>query len=263
MSTQWKTPQTKTVRQPKGYAVVPSPSKQPSLRLNTATADEDRDNFDEVADIARRSYKLVKQVMGELNVEHKLLEQFTTAFQPTYGNAGGNTMVLMNSCSQGNTDISRNGDRIKITNFFLAGSVYSSVAPLAGKAYNVRCIVYWQPGPDSITLQFASTASAQDGLLDANYRENVLGITAPKDFDNEAKAEILWDKTFHIPAQGNEGSNRTFRKLIKFQRHTQYENNSSTINNGVLRTMWLSDAPSADANRPVVLYHSRVYFVDN
>jgi len=228
--------------------------------------DREHDNFDEVADIARRSYKLVKQVMGELNVEYKILEQFAVAFQPTYGNAGGNTMILMNSCSQGVTDDSRTGDRIKISNFFMSGRIEANVAPGAGRSYLVRCIVYWQPGPDTVTLQFPTTGGSQDGLLDAMYNLSSFAVVAPKDYDQTAKTEILWDHTWAVSTQGNVGGIHHFRKLIKIMRHTQFEDNtvnSSTINNGVLRVCWVSDAAAADNSRPLVNYLSRVYFVDN
>lgn len=224
--------------------------------------ERDHDNFDEVADIARRSYKLVKEVMGELNVEYKMLQQLATSFQPTWGSAGGNSMVLVNQSSQGNTDGTRNGDRIKISNFYIAGRIASN-ATAAQQPYTVRCIVYWQKGPDTVTVQFPTALGNQTGLLDFDFDQTSLATSAPKDYDLDDTTEILWDKVWHVSVLPSDGAIHTFKKLIKIQRHTQYENNSNVINNGVLRVCWVSDASSATADRPLVTYLSRVYFVDN
>lgn len=202
--------------------------------------------------MARDAYRIGKELLGELNVEQKVIVTGPSQFTPDYTGSGG---ALLNSCSQGVTDSTRNGDSIKISNLKLH---WYAVCATAG-SYLVRCIVYWQPGPDQLTLAFPTTISAQDGLMDFTMRGTYMAPLCTKDYDNEHKSLILYDKTF-VLQPGNE-SIKFDTPLINVDRHTIFENDSSTINNGVLRVIWISNA-AASANL-VVSYNAYVYFIDN
>lgn len=259
------TPQWKPRRSAQ-FAVAPSQCAKPSPRQPAAVmADRDHDNFDEVADIARRSYKLVKEVMGELNVEYKLMEGSALNFQPDDLGTTGNCMVLVNSCAQGVTDVSRTGDRIKISNFFISGQILRNSTV---DAYLVRCIVFWQPQASSVSgqgvdLVFPTSTATSDGLLDYAYKGTILATAAPKDYDSQFKTEILWDKVWAVNPSTSDNQLHHFKKLIKLNRHVQYENDSGVISSGVLRVAFLSNAAAATTGRPAVNYLYRTYFIDN
>ena len=232
-----------------------APSRpKPTTGAVTTTGEEDlsRDNFDRVATIAREAYAIGKEILGELNVEEKVIVTGPSNFNPDYNGSGS---VLLNSCSQGVTDSTRNGDSIKITNlkFYWYGTCAT-----AG-LYICRCIVYWQPGPDTLLYAFPTSISAQDGLMDFAMKGTYMAPLCPKDYDNEHKSHILYDRTFTFEPQND--SIHFDTPLIKIDRHTVFENNSSTINNGVLRVIWITNAP-ATANMQVG-YAAYVYFVDN
>lgn len=256
------TPQWK-VQQSKPSTRARSQFKPTRFAATTAIMDEERDhdNFDEVADIARKSYKLAKELAGELNVEYKVMQGITLTLLPDDAGATSGSSTVVNSCAQGVTDTSRTGDSIKISNFWIAGQVLLNTAsPAANDIHFVRCIVFWQKANDIKTNVFPSSTAAIDGLLDFLYKGTSVANLAPKDYDSDASSEILWDKTFQID---NTQFGHHFKKLIRINRHTQFENDSTGINTGVLRVVWLSNDPSSNASRADVQWVYRTYFVDN
>lgn len=233
----------------------PAPSRRKPTTggaITTAEEDPSRDNFDRVATIAREAYAIGKEILGELNVEEKVIVTGPSVFNPDY-NGGGS--VLLNSCAQGVTDATRTGDSIKLSNLKLNWYGTCSTAGL----YIVRCIVWWQPGADNLSLAFPTTVSSQDGLMDFAMRGTYMAPLCPKDYDNENKSMILYDETFTFELFNN--AVRFLSPLIKIDRHTVFENNSTTINNGVLRVAWISNV-AATANMQIG-YNAYVYFVDN
>lgn len=226
--------------------------------LSSLDKDHDRDNFDEVAQIARSAYKLTKEIMGELNTEQKVI------FGSIIGNRPSFQVFIttpLNQSSQGITDAARTGDSIKVTNFFMRGCVFNLNASTASNYfYPVRIIAYWQDGIDAITQSFPSTASSSNGLLQSEYSSTVLAPYSPKDYDLDAATTILYDETFIVDSQH---PMHEFKKLIKVHRKTQYEQDSSVVATGSLRWFCISNVTAADANRPQVDFLYRVYFVDN
>lgn len=240
-----------------------SPPRRPAPKSYTTTTTttqptEEEDRFDEVADIARKGYKLAKELMGELNVEYKVISPVVLfSWSPDFLGQ----MVQTNSCFQGVTDTTRTGDSIKINNFMIRGTITNQYAtPGYTVVGYLRIIVFWQKNTDVITSVFPTTAITSDGLLDF-YLKGTKGATiAPKDYDTDATSEILWDKTFitSSTAQGHQ-----FEKLIKLHKHTQYEADSDKISSGVLRVAMVSSQPTADGNKPICNWYYRTYFIDN
>lgn len=257
---QWKARQPVARRLPSVRA--PAPSRlDPSLYKHDDRDKHDKDNFDEVAQIARSGYKLARELMGELNVEYKIIQGLSSDIRPDSAGADSLTVSILNSCTQGDTDTTRNGDSIKISNLMFRGHIANMYAAITKTDYYwVRCIVYWTHGCDSIAHAFPTNISSTDGLLDYLYKGTDFADLAPKDYDLDANTKILWDKTWSI--NSNSVSHR-FEKLIKVNRHTQYENDSGTIATGTLKCIWISNVPVAVTNRPQVDFAYRVYFVDN
>lgn len=226
---------------------------------------EEKDSFDEVANMARSAYKIGRVLLGELNVEYKLIENQVLGLLPDWAGATAFSNSVVNYCSQGQTDTTRSGDSIKIQNLMLRGFIAAgnSILTFTNPTF-VRCVVYWQKNTDVITGVFPSGVGTQDGILDFYLKgtgaAGALAINAPKDYDLDATSTILYDKTWTISSST---PYHIFNKLIKINRHTQYENNSTSIASGVLRVAFLSNQSNAVATRPTVSWASRTYFIDN
>lgn len=222
-----------------------------------ATPVEEEDNFDRVASMARDAYRIGKELLGELNVEYKRIQTSIVGHQPAWNNAG-TPSLLLNSCTQGDTGDTRNGDQIKMTRITGRGILRTSVATFA--AYSCRVILYYTPGADVIINRFPTAVGAIDGLLDFAQTGTVNAPHAPKDPDCSRQTKILWDKHFEL-----EGITSDAQEIIEFSiplnKHTVYENNSATINNGSLRLMAVCD--SAASAFFVLNMVVNVYFVDN
>lgn len=255
--------------------IAPSPPKyQPLVHLSqpidvgpTGPMEEDelfRDNFDEVADIARKSYKLVKYVMGELNVEHKVIQGIASSVTPDDSGISLGSSILANSCAQGTLDSQRTGDSIKISNFYIRGTVQNVNAVLAVNDIQwIRLLVTWQSKQDVQQYLFPSLAGPygnQDGLLDTPFSGTALATISPKAYDSDAASEILLDETFSIDFQH---PSHQFKHLIRLDRKTQFIEAQSGIDTGVLRIMVLGTQPAATASKPTIHYVWRTYFVDN
>lgn len=259
--TQWR------VKQSAASVAAPSRTFQPRRQspqyaaTTTDMEDHDRDNFDEVAQIARSAYKIGKELMGELNVEYKLIENNTFGVQPTNDAAVAGSTNILNQCIQGVTDTSRTGDSIKCSNLMLRGRIFATASGASSLlTYVVRIIVFRVLSEQAITAVFPANAADTTGLLDYIYKGSTLAPYAALDYDSDARPHILWDKKFMIDPYHPQ---HEFAKLIKLNFHTQFDNNTNTINTGALKMVLLSQAPSTDVNRPTVDWLSRVYFLDN
>lgn len=239
---------------------VQLPSPRPKSQAITEKAEE-KDSFDEVANMARSAYKIGRVLLGELNVEYKLIENKVEGLLPDWTGATTFSNSLVNTCSQGQTDTTRSGDSIKIQNLMLRGFVSSgnSILTFTNPTF-VRCVVYWQKNTDVITQVFPSLVDTQNGILDFYLKGLPLATNAPKDYDLDSTTTILYDKTWTISS--NEPYH-IFNKLIKINRHTQYENNTNVISSGALRVAFLSNQSNAVTTRPTVSWATRVYFIDN
>lgn len=257
--TQWK------ARQPRisaPYARVPVQltSNRQSPTSFAQAQEHDRDNFDEVAQMARSAYKLGRELLGELNTESKVIEA-QTAITPDYNGTTANSVVTLNACSQGDTDTTRNGDSIKMSNLMLRGHVSNLDTALSQTShYWVRCTVILEKGITTVLKPFPTSAATTDGLFEFAYSGTNLADVAPKDYDLNAGTKILFDRKWLI---NQHTLHHSFEELIKVNHHTQYENNSAAPATGALKVIWTSNVSTGSALRPTVNYGFRVYFVDN
>lgn len=210
--------------------------------------------------MARSAYKIGREILGELNVEQKLISGSVAGLFPDNSGTTALSVVPLNYCSQGDTDATRDGDSIKITNLFIRGTVYNvNAATTPDYHYFVRLVVYWEPGIYSTKFAFPSAIGATDGILDFTYKGNALAPFSPKDYDLDNSTEILYDKLFTLNAQT---PSHEFKKLIRVHRKTQYENDSAFPATGILNMLFISNIASP-TTRPGVNYLWRTYFVDN
>lgn len=216
------------------------------------------DDFDRVAEMARDAYKIGKDLLGMVNVEHKKIQTIYTAIS-SWNGGGTNNLVLLNQSSQGVTDETRTGDSIKITGVRFAGRI---VSQSTGGLGHIRVLLVWQKGANTLTNVFPSAIGAVDGFLDFAVKGTTLATSASKDYDSGKLFEVIWDRTFtyddsHGPRL------HSWKDHINFSRHTIYENNSNTINNGVLTCIVVDDNAVNNAANPAILINAEVYFVDN
>lgn len=237
-------------------------SPPPRTDVDATTEDQEllrkRDNFDEVASIARSAYKIGKEILGELNVEHKKIQNQWYSI-PSYNNGGIAQATVINQCIQGITDGTRTGDSIKVTGLRI--SCLMDTLPEWDNKCHVRFMVVWQPGPGVLYNVFPTSASTIDGFMDYDVKSTRNAVNAAKDYDSATQFEVIWDKTFYLDEILGPRSH-AFKHHIEFSRKTYFENNSSVINNGVLSLLCFSDT-TYNTTGPICYLCTDVYFVDN
>lgn len=245
-----------TARAQSRTGLWPNPTqdlKRPTTVI-AATTEEDRDNFDRVASMARDAYTLTKEIMGELNVEQKVLHQQGSPTALWDGVAG---TQLLNDMAQGVTDSTRTGDSVKYTNMSLRFCMYSN-ATVAAVPVMSRIVVWWQQGADLCSNLFPTSVGATDGVLDWNCKNTIEAVLATKDFDASRDVEILFDHSeVVIPQQ----KSVVHHRLLRLNKHSQFENNTSNIATGFLRIGFVTN--SSVAHQALCVYNTDLYFVDN
>lgn len=184
------------------------------------------DNFDRVAEIARSAYRTASEIKDLVNVEPK---QFTVAQTSTSTTSSG-TIVVIQAMSQGATSITRVGDSIKNQNLTLrwTGELATTI-----NSARIRMIVFWDEsnvitGPSQL-LAYAGNAG-QVSL-------------SGKTYDNRYLTRILYDKTMTLnkAVSGGTGFFPIREKVIKLDKHTQFDTGTTTIVTGACKICFLSD----------------------
>lgn len=272
---------------PRGRIVQPTRLMQSNQPLKQSTAgvahtlaqaqsdlteEQSKDNFDRVANMAREAYDIGKEIMGMINVEYKRYQGAVLTFQPTSGNIiCSQTATQTNGhfnffteILQGDDDAQRVGDSIKVQNLVMKMECRANAG--GAQPYYIKVIFYWDES-NQIDRTFAnvSGAGSTTGLLE-NLTENIsLCTMATKDYDGDIKTKILHEKLIKVGAtlatESDSVSQHEFN--LKINRHTQYENNTNTVNSGALKCLVMSSAVSGDLNRPSVSLYYQVYYTDD
>lgn len=155
----------------------------------------------------------------------------------------------LTSVGQGDTDITRTGDRIR-----MAKLIYKyTLRPNATAACLVRLVLFQyneDTGGTGVTTE-----------TDVLETSNTIGMYNWDEVRSN-KITILYDKHFNLPASGDQHYiNRTVvlygKKLPR--KNIQFDN-TATTGNGHIYAMWFCDAAS---NLPSAVYVSRLEFYDS
>lgn len=186
----------------------------------------------------QRALKMVRKLKDEVGgVEYKHVD-LISAFAPD--NDGD--IVILNSIAQDDTDSTRNGDKIKMQNLTIRGSVTGN----ASAADVVRLIIFHDK-QNTITTVAAYMASSE-----------ISSVFQPKEYDRRFATKVLFDKSWTVSPDGPRI--KYFKKVIKLNIFTQYAAASTTSITGSLKFILIAVPPVATSAFNMV---SRLTYTDN
>ena len=198
-----------------------------------------RSTMGNVASIAKTAFKTAKWVAGIINAEYKYQEASVSSQVPTWNG----TLYTLCTPAQGSGATGRNGDSIKMKALTLRGLIDFNTS---GLAEMVRLIIF-------IDKQNVVTTGAQ--ML--QYTGVYMATNSPKNEGNKFDTKILYDKCFPVSLYKPQYK---FETVIKLNSHVHFAAGTSTIENGALKMLFISQSP---VNSPRFSFISRVTFVDN
>lgn len=193
-----------------------------------------------VADTAYKAYVMGRKAMRIINSEVKV-SNTSSSYSPSSTGA----VVDLSSVAQGDTDNTRDGDSIKPLNLTMRGLISADASVTNNGATFVRVVVVRAKHERGTSPTWASVFGSASTL-------------AAKDHDNRFETKILYDRLFSLDA--NKGSTLTFNKIIKLDGHIQFDGGASTIRNGGIYLMHMSNVAT---NLPSLNVNTRLSFVDN
>lgn len=190
--------------------------------------------------MAKKAWMIGKKLAHLVNIETK---EFSASLSGNIDNAGSAYLTL-NSIAQGDTDLTRDGDSLKMLRIRLLGHVNHNSANTSGNV--IRCILFIDKQNTLGTIASFWSPLSTGACVDGS-----------KVYDTRFQSIVLVDKRFTLNPQ-DENSLIDMSAPINF--HTQYSAGSTTITSGVLRLLLLTDEGT---NFPSYVFEERLYFVDN
>jgi len=160
------------------------------------------------------------------------------------------------SLAQGNTNITRSGNSLRITHWKLRGTIYNAAANVNYQQVRVICTF------------MANSPTAGTVVTPAQLLQTTTNIVSPYNTDLEG-VRVIYDKIFVIKPQI---TGQVVVVPFKFKwspsydmGHVQWTDADTTglvanMTKGIIRIFIFDDQ---GANHPSVDYYSRVHFVDN
>lgn len=192
-----------------------------------------------VADTAYRAFKMAKSLKDAVNVEYKRHNTQLSQADVDYDGS----IYYLNQISQGDTDLTRDGDSVKIQNLNLRYNIASSSQTFA------RVIVFWDK---------------QDQIVNpGDFLETVGSGYAPnsaKNYDNRFRTKTLYDRKHNLSVGG--GLQNIVDTVIPINLHTQFYAGTTGIRTGALKILMISERTPA-TNICAFSGLSYVTFTDN
>lgn len=192
--------------------------------------------------IAKTALKTAKFVAGIVNAEYKY---YITGSSLTTTTWNGQVITLFQPI-QGVGVTNRVGDSCKLKNMIMRAEFAHNFTSTV-KTETARLIIF--NDKENIISTAADLLQAL-GTYQAVYQE--------KNEDNRYDTKILYDKEFVI--NDNTFSQRKINVNLKLNWHTHFQAGSTTIKNGALKAVILSQTASLG---PQFTHTTRVSFVDN
>lgn len=185
----------------------------------------------------------VMQLKRLINVEIKNHDLNSSTTVPTTG-----TVIGLSAVAQGDGSTTRDGDSIKL----LKNSLKFALTSNASTAYTtlVRVIIFRGKQENAVGYSLTDILETAD-------------ILSPKSYTDRFRTKVLSDRTYTV--RENEASavyttQRQYNSNIKLYGHTQFVAGSTSIENGGLYMLLLSNQPT---NTPTFAYYNRLTFTDN
>lgn len=174
--------------------------------------------------------------------ERKFFDQVGTALQPNWTGSLTNFINI----AQGDTDVSRTGDKISIERI---EARFNGGMTAAG-SNQVRLMLIRDKG-NSIT--------SVGQVLDSTALNTVNAAQGPYEEDTRENFEVLMDRTFMLDNVTNYQFQTRYSKTYRKGKPVLFNNNSTTVNKGQIKLLLISDllAPNVALD-----YYVRVWFTD-
>jgi hypothetical protein len=196
-----------------------------------------RGDFERIGDGVDRTWDGIKRL---LNVERKCYESPGASVSP---NQSGAVVDFTAAIAQGDTDATRDGDSIKV--LLLRLNLAPTLNTLGSAEQRVKILI----------------VQANDEAMSATQLNNLDGTAysplGHSAWDYKSQYRVLMDHVFVL-----DGEHQTHleRRVIKVDRHVQYNNATTTVNSGALLMYHSSGSAS---NAPTLDYTFTLEFVDN
>lgn len=192
-----------------------------------------------VAYKANVAYRMAKKLNSQ--VEQKYFLSQSASAIPSTG-----SITRLNQVPQGDQDIHRNGDNLRMKGLTIRGHVKINGAATYTQ---LRAIVFFDPQ--------VKVDTTVDNLLNTTYTGTGQACLAPKDHDKRFWSKVLWDRTFTLNQADKTAI--SFKKYIPVNKHTQFEAGGTTINAGQLSLLLISNEAT---NTPTFSYISQLSYTD-
>ncbi len=188
---------------------------------------------------ANAAFSMAKKLKDQVGgVEYKHVD-LISAFAPD--NDGD--LVILNSIAQGDSDQTRDGDKIRMQNLTIRGDVIGNGV----SADCIRLIIFHDKQNVILT---------PNDLL-AGISE-ISSVHQPKRYDRRFQTKILFDRTWTVSPDGPRI--KCFKKVIKLNINTQYTAGTTTARTGSLKFVLLAIPATASSAFNMV---SRLTYTDN
>lgn len=213
--------------------------------------------------------KKVKKIQYDEDVKFIDYGAAATAVLETGVNLAGGGIAF--GITQGDTDVTRDGDSIIATSLILRAQLYSDVDRIAFGNF-VRVIVYWDKQPNGAVATVSGAAGSQSLMLASG------AVPGHLDHRNQLtinRFDIIWDKTFcwnantvqsFTPATGaTTGLTQTsiaFQKRFKLNRKIRYLASAGAITDMIGNNLCVSVIGNSDTDPALISYNMRLYYKD-
>lgn len=202
--------------------------------------------YSRYANTAIKALRVANQVRQLVNTEFHYHDTSATQADVDYTGSVGSLIDI----PQGDGDTERQGDSIRLKNFKMEGTVeYDSAGTLANQVIKIM-----------ILLDKQNKVSIPADVIESGYISTGLAPFAPKDRDKMFQTKVLAQRIISVNA--DKPMSRFKIQLSNINYHSQFENETTTINTNDLKLLIISNDPSA-TDGPNINYIARVTFVDN
>lgn len=195
-----------------------------------------RTRYQNYAGAAKQLYRDVRKLKQLVNVEINEVSLQTTQ---TPGFAG--YLLELNQIAQGDTDSTRNGDSVKLQKLHFRCHITNTRLALA------RLVIIWDQDQ-----KVAVPGDVYDQI------GNAYAPMSMKDFDLRFQSKILYDRVIKVDPYNQ---SVYIDKTININKHTNFENGTTTVNTGSLKMLLIGDASVTLLTS--FRWNSRLTFTDN
>lgn len=197
--------------------------------------------------IAKRISKVAKLV-GTPEVHHHTVTSGAVSVSVTDDGSTAAQLIALTTISQGDTDTTRTGDKIRALTLTVKGNLIC-----ADTTNVVRLLIVCNyNGGTSSTLQDFLEAGDTTGYQWMSLRSH----------DRVGKYAILWDRTFNLSTAGSKYQ-ACFKKTIKLSKKMSEITYSSGGTSPLMNSLYLiAISDSSAVTHPTMNYYARLRFTD-